>query len=70
MPGWEAGSWAYHGDDGRKFGGTDKGEQYNETYGTGDTICCGVDFNSNTLAFYKNGISLGRQQIFNLTRSL
>ncbi|KAH0169431.1 purine and uridine phosphorylase, partial [Aureobasidium melanogenum] len=59
MPGWEAGSWAYHGDDGRKFGGTDKGEQYNETYGTGDTICCGVDFNSNTLAFYKNGISLG-----------
>ncbi|KAH0402552.1 purine and uridine phosphorylase, partial [Aureobasidium melanogenum] len=59
MPGWNAGSWAYHGDDGKKFGEHGEGERYSETYGTGDTICCGIDFNSNTVEFYKNGIPLG-----------
>lgn len=57
MPGWKAGSWAYHGDDGKKFSQKVWGK-YNETYGTGDTICCGIDFNSNTVDFYKNGICL------------
>ncbi|KAG9757778.1 purine and uridine phosphorylase, partial [Aureobasidium melanogenum] len=54
MPGWKAGSWAYHGDDGKKFGANGEGERYNETYDTGDTICCGIDFNSNIITFYKN----------------
>ncbi|KAG9661586.1 purine and uridine phosphorylase, partial [Aureobasidium melanogenum] len=58
MPGREAGSWAYY-DDGKLSGGTSKDEQFLEAYGTGDTIGCGVDFNSNTITFYKNGISLG-----------
>jgi hypothetical protein len=60
MPGWVAGWWAYHGDDGKKFGEEGRGERYREIYGTGDTICCGVDFNSNTVSYYKNGISLVR----------
>ncbi|KAH0364243.1 purine and uridine phosphorylase, partial [Aureobasidium melanogenum] len=65
MPGWKAGSWAYHGDDGKKFDETSggRGESYNETYGTGDTICCGIDFNSNTVDFYKNGTPLGTEAI-------
>ncbi|KAH0034984.1 purine and uridine phosphorylase, partial [Aureobasidium melanogenum] len=62
-PGLDVGSWVYHGDDGTKSGGARGDEEYTEGYGAGDIICCGVDFNSNTVAFYKNGISLGRLQI-------
>ncbi|KAG9526562.1 Pfs, NACHT and ankyrin domain protein, partial [Aureobasidium melanogenum] len=67
MPGWKAGSWAYHGDDGMSFSENGWGK-YSETYGTGDTICCGLHYNSNTVDFYKNGESLGKLQIPNLTR--
>ncbi|KAG9663765.1 hypothetical protein KCU64_g1102, partial [Aureobasidium melanogenum] len=66
MLGREAGSWAYHGDNGKKFGGIGggRGERYNETYDTGDIICCGVDSNSNTVTFHKNGIFLDKLHIF------
>ncbi|KAG9854462.1 purine and uridine phosphorylase, partial [Aureobasidium melanogenum] len=59
-PGLDYGSWVYHGDNGTKSDGIRRDEQYTEGYGAGDIICCGIDFNSNTITFYKNGISLGK----------
>lgn len=38
LPGWDAGSWGYHGDDGRAFGASARGRPYGETYGAGDVI--------------------------------
>lgn len=70
VPGSEAGSWAYCGAGVTKSGETRGGGRYNEGYDTGDTVCCGVDFKSNTVTFYKNGTSLGKLQIYNLTESL
>ncbi|KAG9853157.1 purine and uridine phosphorylase, partial [Aureobasidium melanogenum] len=58
-PGSQAGSWAYYSVGFTKSGGTGRAEQYNEGYDKGDTVCCGVHFKSNTIDFYKNGISLG-----------
>ena len=63
MPGWAKGSWGYHGDDGKKFeelGFGRRGVPYGPTYGTGDTIGCGVDFTSRTAFFTKNGEKLGK----------
>ncbi len=47
---WEADSYGYHGDDGKKFGGNGKGEDYGPKFGRGDTVG----------AVYH----LGRQEIF------
>ncbi|KAM0753364.1 competence/damage-inducible protein CinA [Meredithblackwellia eburnea MCA 4105] len=44
LPGWQASSWGYHGDDGRAFCSTGTGETYGPTFTTGDVIGCGVDF--------------------------
>lgn len=56
MPGWSKNSWAYHGDDGHVF---DEGSHYLQppypTYGVGDVVGCGVDFQSKTCFFTKNG---------------
>lgn len=64
MPGWctaKAPSWGYHGDDGYKFEHvnlTCMGVPYNETYGPGDIVGCGVDFARGTICYTKNGILL------------
>lgn len=59
LPGWEARTYGYHGDDGKAFNNTTVGWNYGPKYGTGDRI--GVIFNraERTIAYYKNGISLG-----------
>ena len=35
---WEPGSYGYHGDDGHKFGGNGKGEDYGPKFSKGDTV--------------------------------
>jgi len=63
LPGWDCMSWGYHSDDGRKFNRDSfedgQGQEYADTFTTGDTIGCGVDFKSHTAYFTKNGIFLG-----------
>jgi hypothetical protein len=44
MPGWPATSWAYHGDDGKTFHDSYRGNTYiNQEYGEDDTIGCLYD---------------------------
>lgn len=60
MPGWESGSYAYHGDDGMLFLRTGaSGTPYGPKYGTGDVIGCCWDLVDNTVFFTKNGKHLG-----------
>jgi hypothetical protein len=47
---WESGSYGYHGDDGRKFHYSEKGEEYGPKYSAGDTVGACLHF--------------GRQEIF------
>lgn len=60
MLGWTAGTWAYHGDDGDFFHEWSKVQNGGEMeYGVGDTIGCGVNFESETAFFTLNGVVLG-----------
>ncbi|KAG6854081.1 hypothetical protein C0991_010828 [Blastosporella zonata] len=59
LPGWEANSWGYHGDDGCSFAAEKTGTKYGPTFGTGDIIGCGVDFTTHTAFFTRNGILIG-----------
>ncbi|GIL63043.1 hypothetical protein Vafri_17192 [Volvox africanus] len=58
QPGWEAGSFGYHGDDGKKFIGLGNGEDYGPTFGTGDTVGAGIHLGRQELFFTKNGTKL------------
>lgn len=59
LPGWEPDSWGYHGDEGKVFAGVQSGQPYKSSFGTGDIIGCGVDFNKGHAFFTKNGLDLG-----------
>eukprot|EP00741_Cyanophora_paradoxa_P021193 tig00000237_g20454.t1 len=59
LPGWERGSFGYHGDDGNSFRGSGTGTAYGPTFTTGDIIGTCVNFLSNTIFYTKNGVSLG-----------
>jgi Ran-binding protein 9/10 len=59
LPGWEADSWAYHGDDGFSFACTASGKAYGPRYGAHDVIGCGVNFRTGVAFFTKNGVHLG-----------
>lgn len=60
MPGWENGSYAYHGDDGLLFRSTGvAGVPYGPKYGTDDVIGCCWDVVDNVVFFTKNGKNLG-----------
>ncbi|KAJ9616366.1 hypothetical protein H2200_000084 [Cladophialophora chaetospira] len=59
LPGWETHSWGYHGDDGKMFFGEHSGRTYGPTFGAGDVIGCGVNFNTCQAFFTKNGLDLG-----------
>lgn len=38
QPGWEPGSYGYHGDDGMRYASSGKGEEYGPRFGAGDTV--------------------------------
>ena len=62
MPGWSKKTIGYHGDNGLVYSNslkTKKGEDYGPTFGKDDVIGCGIDFQSNTVFFTKNGRSFG-----------
>ena len=59
LPGWEADSWAYHGDDGKSFSGHLSGKTYGPKFTSGDVIGCGVNFLTGTAFFTKNGVFQG-----------
>eukprot|EP00198_Chlamydomonas_reinhardtii_P005705 XP_001695041.1 predicted protein [Chlamydomonas reinhardtii] len=58
QPGWEVGSYGYHGDDGKKFIGSGMGEDYGPTFGGGDTVGAGIHLGRQELFFTKNGTKL------------
>lgn len=60
LPGWEADSWAYHGDDGYIFACTASGKPYGPRFSAQDVIGCGVNFRTGNAFFTKNGVYLGR----------
>jgi len=61
IPGWNRGGTTvgYHADNGLKYFKMGHGHTYNTPYGTGDTIGCGYDVNTNSVFFTKNGVYLG-----------
>ncbi|KAL1990405.1 hypothetical protein VTN49DRAFT_6244 [Thermomyces lanuginosus] len=61
LPGWEHGSWGYHGDDGRLYSGDgqSQGRPYGPQFGINDTIGCGINFTKGYAFFTKNGVLLG-----------
>ncbi|PVG00698.1 SPRY-domain-containing protein [Serendipita vermifera] len=60
LPGWEAGSWGYHGDDGLSFSGLPRsGTEYGPRYSTDDIIGCGINFFERNAFYTKNGILIG-----------
>ncbi|KAJ2713444.1 hypothetical protein H4R19_002246, partial [Coemansia spiralis] len=59
LPGWDAGSWGYHGDDGNAFSGGGHGKHFGPRFTTGDTVGCGFDFMRRRMFFTHNGVLLG-----------
>lgn len=59
LPGWEAASWGYHGDDGNSFHAQREGKPYSQPYGSGDIVGCGVDLTTHRVFYTKNGHFLG-----------
>lgn len=60
MPGWDPGSYAYHGDDGLLFRTTGvAGTAYGPKYMSDDVIGCCWDLVDNRVFFTKNGSNLG-----------
>ncbi|KAI1824959.1 concanavalin A-like lectin/glucanase domain-containing protein [Xylaria intraflava] len=61
MVGWDPGSWGYHGDNGRTYTHPEinHGNKYGDTYSSGATIGCGVNFKKETAFFTLNGKLIG-----------
>ncbi|WVQ64457.1 uncharacterized protein L199_002624 [Kwoniella botswanensis] len=61
LVGWDKGSWGWHGDDGRSFEGSGRGENFSETWTTSDTVGCGINFLTGKAFFTKNGKMMGHR---------
>lgn len=60
LPGWDAESFGYHGDDGAIFHGQGKHlSSYGPRYGLQDTIGCGLNYADRSIFFTLNGAYLG-----------
>lgn len=59
LPGWEPGSWGYHGDDGGAFDGTPYADVRGPTFTNKDIVGCGLYSNRSQGYYTKNGLFLG-----------
>ncbi|ORX46066.1 SPRY-domain-containing protein [Hesseltinella vesiculosa] len=59
LPGWDVGSYGFHGDDGHSFAGSGTGDDYGPSFTTHDVIGCGIDFTNQTGFYTKNGTMIG-----------
>ncbi|KAK9806165.1 hypothetical protein WJX72_003712 [[Myrmecia] bisecta] len=59
QPGWEANSYGYHGDDGKKFNNMAHGQDYGPKFEAGDIIGAGLHLGKQEMFFTKNGKHLG-----------
>lgn len=60
LPGWEPDSWAYHGDDGKTYcASVTSNEQWGPKYACNDVVGCGINFQTGSVFFTKNGSYLG-----------
>lgn len=62
MPGWDANTWGYHGDDGKLFLGNSSSNCAFEKYTKGDVVGCGID-DQKQLFFTKNGKKFGQMPL-------
>ncbi|CAF3007529.1 unnamed protein product [Rotaria socialis] len=59
LPGWDKGSYGYHGDDGHLFCSAGSGIAYGPTFTTGDFVGCCVNFLENSCFYTLNGYNIG-----------
>ncbi|CAF4477668.1 unnamed protein product, partial [Rotaria magnacalcarata] len=59
LPGWDKGSYGYHGDDGHSFCSSGSGIAYGPTFTTGDFVGCCVNFLENSCFYTLNGYNIG-----------
>ena len=59
QPGWEPNSYGYHGHDGQRYFDSERGEQYGQSFGAGDTIGCGLLTDRREIFFTRNGSLVG-----------
>jgi len=59
LPGWDAFSFAYHGDDGLIFHHQTTGMKYGPTFGVGSIVGCGLDYSCGRIFYTLNGKFLG-----------
>ncbi|KAF4676714.1 hypothetical protein FOL47_005431 [Perkinsus chesapeaki] len=55
QPGWEAHSYGYRGDDGRRYFNSTSGESFGPTFSKGDTVGCLLDYALGVVRYTKNG---------------
>ena len=58
-PGWDRGTYGYHGDDGKKFAAQSLGTPYGPIFRQNDVIGCCVNFGNQSCFYTINGKSLG-----------
>ena len=62
LPGWDKGSYGYHGDDGHSFCSSGAGIAYGPTFTAGDYVGCCVNFLENTCFYTRNGCNIGKEK--------
>ena len=67
LPGWDKGSYGYHGDDGHSFCSSGTGIAYGPTFATGDYVGCCVNFLENSCFYTCNGYNIGKFFYFSQT---
>jgi len=69
LPGWDKGSYGYHGDDGHSFCSSGSGIVYGPTFTTGDYVGCCVNFLENSCFYTRNGYNLGKYILFSIKKT-
>lgn len=58
-PGWDSGTYGFHGDDGKKFAAQSWGTNYGPIFRENDVVGCCVNFETQTCFYTVNGKNLG-----------